>query len=295
MSKQVCILLLGILAATSVAADDGLALMRVDQGARPTGMGTAFISIGGHVYSAEYNPAGASGISKFYASFEHTSYWEDVKLESGRFAAPLSDKFVFHGGIRYAGVDNLEGRLGPTSEGEPFDAHDISFKGGLSYQINEKISAGAAMGWFIEKLESWRGSAFNIDLGLLAQVTPSLSAGASALNLGSNFELTKTGFPPSREISLPTTYRAGLSYVYDRYTGAADLVYINDKARFHVGAEGRLHELFTVRAGYMAGYDSKDFTAGISFVQRNITVDYAFVPYSNELGDSHLFGLTFSL
>ena len=63
----------------------------------------------------------------------------------------------------------------------------------------------------------------------------------------------------------------------------------------HLGAEASVHEMFTVRAGYMANYDSKNISAGVSFNKRNIGVDYAFVPYTNDLGTSHLFNFTFSL
>jgi hypothetical protein len=53
--------------------------------------------------------------------------------------------------------------------------------------------------------------------------------------------------------------------------------------------------MFSVRAGYMSGYDTKDFTMGASFGYRNIIVDYAFVPFGHNLGNSHLFNLTFTL
>ena len=43
----------------------------------------------------------------------------------------------------------------------------------------------------------------------------------------------------------------------------------------------------------MFGYDTKNFTAGASFVHRTLTLDYAFVPYTGELGTTHLFNLTF--
>ena len=32
-----------------------------------------------------------------------------------------------------------------------------------------------------------------------------------------------------------------------------------------------------------------------TFTKRNIKIDYAFVPYSNDLGSTHLFNFTFSI
>lgn len=288
-------LLVVLFLSTGVCADDGLALMKVEQGARPAGMGAAFVAVPSDVFSSYYNPAGAVGVKDFTATFGHTVYWENIRLETAYFVQSLSSRYFLHGGIRFAKVDELEGRLAPSSEFELFDAHDISFKAGLTYKISPKIAAGASMGWFIEKIDAWSGSAFNIDLGLLAQAAERLNIGASVTNLGSDFNLSETGFEGSRDISLPITYRLGASYEYDRYLAVTDLVVVNDKLRVHAGLEAVLQEMFRLRAGYMFNYDSKNITAGASFTKRNLTIDYAFVPYSNDLGSTHLFNLTFSL
>ncbi len=147
----------------------------------------------------------------------------------------------------------------------------------------------------MEKIEAWQGSSFNVDLGLQARATDRLYLGASAMNVGSKFSLSKTGAPDSRDISLPTTYRVGAAYQYKRYLGAADIIMLDDQAHLHLGVEAKLHELLAVRAGYMTNYDSKNLTAGASFIYHNIGIDYAFVPYSNDLGSVHLFGLTIRL
>ena len=201
-----------------------------------------------------------------------------------------------HGGIRYAAVDEIEQRMFPTAEPENyFDAHDVSFKAGISYCISPKVTAGVSAGWFLEKIEAWHGSAFNVDLGLLVMATESITIGGSVTNLGADFSLAKPGTEGSRDISLPVTYSLGASYVYNRYLGAADIVILDDEAHLHLGAEAKVHKLFDVRAGYMLNYDSKNITAGASFTKRNLGVDYAFVPYTNDLGTSHIFNLTVSL
>lgn len=280
----------------SARADDGLALLKVEPGARASGMGGAFVSIADDPFSPIYNPAALAGVTKFSASFGHTVYWDDIRLETGAFATNLNSRLFAHGAVRYATVDQLEFRTAPTAQPEGlFDANDLSFKGGLAYRVTPKVTVGFGMGWFIEKIEAWRGSAFNVDLGV--QVTPreNVSLGASATNLGSDFILENAGQPGSRDIGLPKTYRAGGSYRYDHYTGAVDVVVVDDDPHVHVGAEADLHELFSVRAGYMTGYDTKNFTAGAALTHRNIRFDYAFVPYSNDLGTTHLFNLTFEL
>lgn len=286
-----------VAAAAPVGAQDGLALMKVEAGARPAGMGGAFVAMVSEPNAVFYNPAGAAYVTRFTATFGHNTYWENVRLETGYAVSNLTDRLAIHGGIRYAAVSDLERRSGPTSEPETyFDAHDVAAKAGLAYAVSDRLAAGVAAGWFLEKIDDQRGSAFNLDLGLIYRATPELDLGASITNMGPDFSLSVGGGSQgTSDISMPTTYRVGGAYRYDRYLGTADMVIVDDEAHLHIGAEGMLHELASVRAGYMFNYDSKNFTAGASFSQRKLTVDYAFVPYSNDLGTSHLFNLTVTL
>jgi len=291
------LLVIGVQAQTTESVD-GLFMLKNDHGARAAAMGAASAAITADVNALVYNPAAAVGLTHFTASFGHTMHWENIRLESAFFGTNLLPKLYLHGGIRYAADKDIEKR-GPVPTAEPegfFDAHDASFKGGLAYRVSPRLSAGAAVGWFIEEIEGYRGSAFNVDLGAIATVNEQLDVGAAVTNLGSSFTITKANQPGSDDISLPTTYRAGASYLYQQlYRGVADLVYFDDVFHVHLGAEAQLHEMFTVRAGYMTGYDTKNFTAGAAFVYRNIVVDYAFLPFSHNLGNSHLFNLTFTL
>ncbi len=284
-----------MLSCVTAFGQDGLSLMKVDPCARPSGMGGAFVSVAGDPNIAVYNPAGATFMKHFSATFSHVAYWENIRMENAFFASPLTGRWYVEGGIRFSTVSDLQMRQAPVTVPDAlFDAHDISFKAGLAYRFSDRISAGVAGGWFVEKIESWSGHSFDADLGVLATPMEHLNVGASVTNLGGDFSLGKQGQVSSRPISLPTTYRLGSSYTYRNYLCAADLVVLDKKGHLHLGAEAKLQEMFKVRAGYMFGYDTKNFTAGVSFTRRNLTIDYGFVPYSNDLGTSHLFNFTFS-
>ena len=278
-------------------AQDGVALLKIDHGARLAGMGSTFPGSRNDPNAVVFNPAAAAGFEKFTASFGHTEYWENIRLESGFIAAGLTPKLFIHAGIRFAAVDGLETRIFPTADPiAEFEAHDVSFKGGFAYRINPRLDIGIGAGWIIEKIGSYRGSSFNVDLGARYQATPKIELAGSAISLGSSFRLEQPGSIGSDDISLPTTYRFGAAYEYnERYNGAAELVYLDDQAHLHLGAEAIVNEIFSVRTGYMLNYDSKNFTAGATFTKRNMSVDYAFIPFSDNLGTSHLFNLNFSL
>ncbi|MEA2031835.1 MAG: PorV/PorQ family protein [candidate division Zixibacteria bacterium] len=294
--RILAIIVVLMLTFSTVWANDGLFLLKVETGARPSGMGRAFTAISHTPDASPYNPAGMAGVSNFTVSLGHTFYWENIRMEAAHFAMGLSPKVYVHGGIRYAVVDELEKRDSPSELPDGmFDMHDISFKGGLAFQITDRLATGFGIGWIIEKNEAWRGSVFNIDYGIQARASEYLQFGASVINIGSDFKLTKNAGNESRPISLPSTYRIGASYHRDRYFGATDIVYVDDKLHLHLGAEVEVHKLFQVRAGYVFNYDVENISFGASFTKRNLTIDYAFVPYQSNLGTSNMFNMSFSL
>ncbi len=297
MKNITIILTLILLSWTQTAiAQDGLALMKTGHGSKQTGIGEAVVSLVNNVNGSHYNPASIRSIDKFSASFGHTKYWDNIRLESGFFAAPLTDKINLHGGIRFASVDSLQERENPTEQPDSyFDFQDISFKTGITYVENEKLSLGLSLGIFFEKNGRWSGSAFNADVGIHYRATDKIQLGAAATNLGSSFQLSSGGDVSSNDISLPTRFSVGGNYQFDQFFTTLDLVVLDDELKVHLGGEAQLHEMFQFRAGYMFNYDSKDLSVGAAFTKRNIIIDYAFVPYSNYLGSTHLFNFTFSI
>ncbi|KAA3631515.1 MAG: hypothetical protein DWP97_13015 [Calditrichaeota bacterium] len=297
MKKTVLALVLfSFLIISGVSAQSGLALLKNVQAARPSGMGEAFVSIANDVNGSLYNPASTRSFDNFSASFGHTEYWDNIRFEMGYFVLPLSSKVNWNGGLRFATDENLEERIGPSEEPIAlFDLQDVSFKTGLTYIKDEKLSLGFAFGWMYEKNNRWSGAALNFDLGFLYIVSKEMNIGGAIQNLGSDFTVSIEGGDLSREISLPTTYSIGASYNKNKFLGSVDMVILDDEFRVHSGLEREINELFDIRAGYMFNYDSKSFSAGASFTKRNMKIDYAFVPFSNDLGTSHFFNFTFSI
>ncbi len=279
------------------ASTNGLALLKVEAGAKPAGMASAVVSLNNHPDFTIYNPAGSIDVTKFTISLGHVVYWENIRMESAHFAMGLSKRIFIHGGIRFAKVDSLElrGNVPVAIPDGYFESHDVSFKGGFSVKLTDRVNAGISAGWIIEKTEGYRGSVFNFDIGMQAKAMENLNVGASITDIGSELKLTKNTGDESRLISLPIAYRVGASYTYDKFLGALDLVHTDDKAHLHLGAEGNVHPMFQIRAGYMSNYDTKNLTAGASFIKKNITIDYAYIPYKRGLGNSHMFNLSFSL
>jgi hypothetical protein len=268
-------------------AMSGLKALTVEAGARPVGMGGAFTSIAADPYSAAYNPAGVRGITRFTGSAGYNTYWENRRIETG-YVAFEKRAVTFSAGIQFAAIDDMEARQIASDDFLEFNAHDVSIKAGAAFELEDNYYLGIALGYMNEKIDTYSDFAFNFDLGLLMQPYPRLNIGLSVLNFGATMNLNEESY------DLPTMYRGGISYSYDKLTAALDLVRHDGDVFAHIGGEYGIQDMFFIRAGYRTGYDTKDFSAGAGFFKRNFRLDYAFLP-QGILGDSHLINLTIEI
>ncbi|MCX6826839.1 MAG: PorV/PorQ family protein, partial [candidate division Zixibacteria bacterium] len=230
--KRLCSFVLAmiiILSGPLSYAGSGVKLLSVEIGARPSGMGGAFTAVSNDPYSGAYNPASPCGIGPLAASVGYNSYWENIRLENV-YASFEKKSITYSAGVNFAVVDDIQGRGNTaTSTYYPFDAHDISFKTGLSMKLDKNIAVGFMAGWIFEKIESYRGSAFNIDIGLLAQLTSKLNIGLAGMNLGPKMQIREEKY------QLPYAFRAGAVYKLTKFLPVLDFVIQDDDFHAHLG------------------------------------------------------------
>jgi hypothetical protein len=101
---------------------------------------------------------------------------------------------------------------------------------------------------------------------------------------------------------LPVIVRTGIAYrlpwelIESRPLVAADVSYAQSAGeRLNLGLEYDLYNYLTLRAGYVFGSESMNFTAGIGINYQPLTVSYAFVPFQYDLGNTHRFSLVWNL
>ncbi len=267
----------------------GVKFLTLETGAGPVGMGGAYTAYTAEPYSAAYNPAAIYGLNSFSGSFGHDTYWIKRRFESG-YVSFKKGSIVYNVGLQFAEISDIEARQTATEDPDfYFDSPDLSLKFAGAFRINKKITAGLSLGWIFEKIETYRGSAYTADLGLIIAPRPELTVGLSVLNIGTKMKIN------IEEYDIPTTLRLGAVYNYQNFKPAVDFVYFDKSMYVHLGGEYKIKDMLFLRAGFRTGYDTKDISAGAGFVRRNIRIDYAFLPYKNSLGDSHIFSLTFSL
>lgn len=283
-------ILLMLIASVPLRSETGMLQLLNLTGARQAAMGETTVLFDYDPFNLEYNPAVMAGLEKGQAGFSHHSSFLDWNTSTLAVIFPV--KGIACGiHMRYSGYGDIEGRRSATSQPEfYFDAQDFTARAFAAMTLTPKLKAGLSVGWLMEKIDTYRASSVGVGLGLVYQVNELAVCHASVANLGPGFKFKV------EENDLPTIYRVGASA--RKYGATVTAEYVNIKSgdsHIHMGGEYLIQEYLYLRTGYQTGYDTKDFSAGAGFVYNSFRVDYAFVPYDSDLGDSHRFTLTVSL
>ena len=100
---------------------------------------------------------------------------------------------------------------------------------------------------------------------------------------------------------LPADFRIGSAYNFKIESSKLDLVaagefqkYLDtDDIHFNLGGDIVYNQIIALRLGYQTGYESKGFTGGIGLMWGNLRFDYAYMPFSLDLGNANLFSVLF--
>jgi hypothetical protein len=277
-----------------------LSFLKFGTDARGAGMGEAFVSCWDGVTTPFWNPASISGAKGTQVNFTHSQWVQDITAEHFSSALRAGDN-TFGLSLSLGKVPDIERREGPTTQPTAlFDAHDMVLSLSYARDLKDKFAAGVTIKWIYEKIDISSASGLGFDLGSIwspffgsaRPVLGNLTFGAAILNMGSKMKFEREAY------SLPTQYRAGVSYFAERESWQSDFRLAldvvkprDDDVKVHLGGEAGLHKTLKLRAGYQIGYDEKDLSFGMGVLFRNYAINYAFVPYESDLGDVHYVSL----
>lgn len=274
------------------AGKTGLAFLKIGAGGRAVGMGEAYTAIANDASATYWNPAGLAQLDQHEFIFTHNKWFQDI---SHKFLAVsfLIGKNAFGISFISNNVGGIERRTKPSTEPLGIiEAHDIMLGLSFARAYRTNIKWGITVKYLYEKiyLETTYGVA--ADLGLIYQLPiQGFAIGASLQNIG------KMSKFKNETIKLPTTLKGGIAYqlpfqFYGIILFAADIVKIVDSS-FHVntGMEYELRNLLTLRCGYLTGYNERGFQGGIGLKFNRYRLDYGYVPFSSDIGNSHRISL----
>jgi hypothetical protein len=296
MKKILLIFIVGSVTIFSQSAgSSGLSFLKFGFGARNIAMGDAGTALSNDLTGLFYNPAKLALTDKSEVLFMHNEWIQDVSSE----VIGVKTEFwniPFALGFNVTSVNGIEYREIPGDPITKFDAN--YFFGSLStgFFVTDEISFGASLKYLYEGLLNDQANGFGFDFGLNYLLPfKGLTASAVIKNIGSMNALR------SQATKLPTEFRLGAAYTYNLedskfdFTGGAEFQkYLDTKDNhFNFGGEILYNKLIAARAGYQTGYISRGFTAGVGLMWGNLKFDYAFLPFSEGLGNGNLFSLQF--
>ncbi len=291
----VCATLLGGPAALAEARGVGTSagnFWKAGLGARPSGMGGAFVAVADDLNALEWNPAGLSQLppNYFNASFEHVFWFQDVEYEVLSMAQYLQDTYGAGVQILYRHMPDINNDI---EDEDPLKVFDLGAIVGYGIQLSN-FSVGLNLKLFESRLgtEDLFGQA--VDLGVLAFfLERKLALGLAVQNLGPDV----LGESLPMNIGVGAAYRETFGEAKEHGLNAALEIDqpLDNKLDLRLGAEYWYLKIFGIRIGYRQQLSGSDLqsenaadrlTAGLSARWADVQLDYGFVPYA-ALGGTH--------
>ncbi len=258
--------------------------------------GESFVADPTALQSILVNPANIASHESYGVMFSHTEWIQDVHTDFLSIAAPF----------RYG---NLSLSIGNTSVDDipihgdqpgpalgSFNSPSTSFQLTYGLKLSENISLGIAPKYLYEKIFVDEATGWGIDIGTLYMPpVEGLTLGFALTNLGSLYAFR------NERTDLPSQLRLGGTYLFsfDEFAFRTAAAFSSELGisvnHISIGTEIMYHESVTCRVGYKTGYEYRDFSAGFGFRYTIITVDYAFLPSSSQMGTAHIISIGFIL
>jgi hypothetical protein len=265
MRKKIIVIisLMGVLViAGSVGANEGSGgqgdgFLRVPIGARPAGMGNAFVAVSDDANALYFNPGGLYQIQRFAFGAMYSLMSMGRNHYQGSFI--YSDKSLGSFGLMFTGfgVSNIDGRDATGNPDTKFDDSEVAFSLGYGRQILPFLGAGASLKYLSHSLKDNKATGFGFDIGAHSKIEiknpylNSIRLGISASNLAAKL---KWNTDSSHKDKIPSTLRFGSGFDVKFDNGeilvALDGSQTSDESfMFHGGVEVWLYKTLAVQTG----------------------------------------------
>lgn len=309
---KVVVCAVGFIACTYTSTALG-AFRDIGVGARPLGMGGAFVALADDGSAANYNAAGLGFIDKTYVN----------ATLAQRFRGLINYQY-FGSVLPIGGAGTLGASIGILSESSDiYTERTLQFSYGKAF--SEKISFGLnfkSFGINYDEYEEYvrqlstegttSASAFTADVGVLLKSAAGLSLGLSAENL---VPADVSVFDSANADSVPVSVRAGLAYnlagiaentqqealreILRTGIGLVEIEIRNGENHVRAGAEVWLNKSVAVRAGYGIKNTINSATTlalgGSAKISTFMQFDYAFQLLTGHLKDNTTQRVSFNL
>ena len=253
--------------------------------------GESFVADPADLQSLGLNPANLASHESYGVMFSHTEWLQDTRTEFLSLAVPL-DLGAIAFSIANTSVDGIEIRDVPGPALGTFNFQSASFQIAYGLEISQSIRLGIAPKYLYEKIYVDEATGYGIDAGILYK--PSLDG----LILGCSLtEIGSLGAFRSTQTDLPSQVRVGGTYAFavKEFSSRTALAFSSELGTPHrhfcLGGEASYNNTVALRFGYSTGYDVRGFSMGIGILYSIAVVDYAYIPFSRQVGNAHIISI----
>lgn len=286
-----------VLAPRSAAAatgETGFAFLKLGVGARAMALGGAYVALSDDPTAIYWNPAGLAGLGGTQVTMVHDSWIQDFREEFVAVTARCGPGAIGFGFTGFYSSEEFERRDDTGVLIGEFGFNDLSIAGAYGLRVAKGLDAGLTASYVREMIDQESAGTFSSNLGLrYALGETGLLFGAALQNLGGSASFV------TEEFSLPLTYSLGAAYGRELQEGKGRATLTaeyrqatSEDGHFNVGAEYVFKETAALRGGWKTGYDDQEWSLGLGISHRWFSFDYAYVPFSSDLGTANIFALS---
>lgn len=251
------------------------AFLRLGVGARPLGLGNAFVALAADASATYWNPAGLSKLKhiELQAMYGHLT----LDRTHSFLAFGIPNKIGSFGvGWLSLGITGIEGRDIGENTTQTFSSAENAIFISYGKNILYNVSLGISFKYLTHSLATNSAHGYGFDLGLQAIITDVISAAIVLQDIGS---FLKWNTESKHEDRLPLNLKLGLGIIpatvpmqltFDLERNARQAL------RYHLGAEYWLPKTLGIRAGYNNGNIVAGFSIKELIGMYNLQLDYSF-------------------
>ncbi|OIO03316.1 hypothetical protein COY52_10925 [Candidatus Desantisbacteria bacterium CG_4_10_14_0_8_um_filter_48_22] len=296
----------------------GLQFLKMEAGARPVAMGSAFVAAADDINASYWNPAGLIEIDNKQVTFMHNVWVEGISAEYLAYAQPVEriktvkiadgkgnirsedrkEKILaFGANFTYTGYGSIPKTL--ETAGGLYGGQDGTFTAtdyAIGISAASKLLTSGSIGLTVKMVSSTIGdySAFGaaLDFGIIYTINDYLKAGFMLQNFGTTFRYLADG----ANVMFPSNIKAGVAckILNTKEHALMCLFDVNamtdNVTSVNAGVEYTFNNMISARVGYK-GSEPAGITFGGGAQFLNYLVDYAFVPFG-DLGTTHRISIT---
>jgi len=254
------------------------AYLRIGNGARPLGMGGAFVALSDDATACYWNPSGLGQIRESQLAFMYNVMSMDRMLNSINYVQPVGKIGTFGLSWLNFSVLDIDGRDTTGSPTGTFSDSENAFSLSLGRKLSPNLYIGGNTKFFYHKLSSQKATGYGFDIGAILSIGEIIKVGGMIQDVASSI---KWDTESKLKEEFPKVTRLGISIIPKEIPITISVDYeMNTKqdAKYHVGAEYWIIPSIAARLGY----DKKNITAGASAIipisSVGLRLDYAFAP-----------------